>query len=224
MITIGQAQAELGYLLDENEGEAFCLLGMLQTIKIGRDDTAGLYGLIEIVVPAGIGSPWHVHPEEDEWFYVLEGEMTFWVANTRLSLKAGSFAFGPKGVSAHVLRRGLRSEGTRRLRADAVRGTPERSRRAGPRTRPAATARSSPGHGAAHRDREAKRFGDPRPARPPSRVLAHRDQEHAPAGARGSCANSSNDELESRVLTIEPYRQHLSIVERHGSCPLTLPV
>ena len=98
MATIAQERAELGYLLNENEGEAFWLLGMLQTIRIGRDDTAGQYGLIEIVVPASVGSPWHVHPDEDEWFYVLEGEMTFWVADTRLSLKPGSFAFGPKGV------------------------------------------------------------------------------------------------------------------------------
>lgn len=96
--TIAHERAELGYQLDENEGEAFWLLGMLQTIRIGRDDTAGKYGLIEIVVPAGVGSPWHIHPEEDEWFYVLEGEITFWVADRRLSLKAGSFAFGPKGV------------------------------------------------------------------------------------------------------------------------------
>jgi len=31
------------------------------------------------------------------WFYVRE-EHTVWVADTRLSLRAGSFAFGPKGV------------------------------------------------------------------------------------------------------------------------------
>jgi hypothetical protein len=49
-------------------------------------------------VPEGLGSPWHVHPEEDEWFYVLEGALTFWVGDNCLSLKAGSFAFGPKGV------------------------------------------------------------------------------------------------------------------------------
>ena len=49
-------------------------------------------------MPAGIGPPWHVHPEEDEWFYVLEGDLTVWVADTQLSLKAGWFAFGPKGV------------------------------------------------------------------------------------------------------------------------------
>src|SRR2546428_7073275 len=89
-------RATAGYSLGRDEGEAYWLLGMRQTIKIGRDDTAGQYGLLEIVVPAGVGSPWHVHPEEDEWFYVLEGELTFWVAHTSLSLTAGSFAFGLK--------------------------------------------------------------------------------------------------------------------------------
>ena len=95
---ISSERAKLGYGLGKEEGEAFWLLGMLQTIRIGRDDTGGQYGLLEIVVPAGIGSPWHVHPEEDEWFYVLDGSMTFWVGDTKLSLQAGSFAFGPKAV------------------------------------------------------------------------------------------------------------------------------
>jgi quercetin dioxygenase-like cupin family protein len=76
MATIAGKPEQLGYALHESEGEAFWLLGMLQTIKIGRDDTGGAYGLVEIVVPEGLGSPWHVHPEEDEWFYVLEGELT----------------------------------------------------------------------------------------------------------------------------------------------------
>jgi quercetin dioxygenase-like cupin family protein len=91
-------RATAGYSLANHEGEAFWLLGMLQTVRIGRDDTDGQYGLLEIVVPPGIGSPWHVHPEEDEWFYVLDGELSFWVGDTHLSLMAGSFAFGPKGV------------------------------------------------------------------------------------------------------------------------------
>src|SRR5437763_14832882 len=99
MSTITAERAQAGYALAADEGEALWLLGMLQTIKIGRDDTAGAYGIAEIVVPEGMGSPWHVHPEEDEWFYVLEGAMNFWVADTRMSLTAGSFAFGPKGVT-----------------------------------------------------------------------------------------------------------------------------
>jgi quercetin dioxygenase-like cupin family protein len=99
MSTIAQERAEGGYVLDADEGEAFWLLGMLQTIKIGKDDTAGKYGLLEIVVPEGVGSPWHVHPEEDEWFYVLEGELTFWVGGAVTVAPAGSFVFGPRDIA-----------------------------------------------------------------------------------------------------------------------------
>src|SRR3954453_10179137 len=98
MATISPERAQSGYVLDGNEGEAFWLLGMLETVKISGADTGGEYGLIEVVAPEGVGSPWHVHPEEDEWFYVLEGELTVWVADTRHTLTPGSFAFGPKGV------------------------------------------------------------------------------------------------------------------------------
>jgi quercetin dioxygenase-like cupin family protein len=74
MLTVTADRATRGYGLAKDEGEAFWLLGMLETIKIGREDTGGRYGLIEILMPPGLGPPWHVHPEEDEWFYVLDGE------------------------------------------------------------------------------------------------------------------------------------------------------
>ena len=98
MATVALEQATLGYGLGSGEGEAFWLLGMLETLKISGKDTGGQYGLIEVVARPGDGSPWHVHPEEDEWFYVLDGEFAVYVGDTRLSLTAGSFAFGPKGV------------------------------------------------------------------------------------------------------------------------------
>ena len=98
MTTVTPERATLGYGLGADEGEAFWLLGMLETIKISGADTGGEFGLVEIVVRAGEGSPWHVHPEEDEWFYVLEGQFTFHVGDSELTLDAGGFAFGPKGV------------------------------------------------------------------------------------------------------------------------------
>jgi quercetin dioxygenase-like cupin family protein len=73
MTAVADERAKLGYGLGSDEGEAYWLLGMLETIKIGGADTGGAYGLLEIEVRPGEGSPWHVHPEEDEWFYVLEG-------------------------------------------------------------------------------------------------------------------------------------------------------
>ena len=95
-MTVASAErAKDGYLLGKDEGEAHWLLGMLEIVKISGADTNGEYGLLEITVRAGEGSPWHVHPAEDEWFYVLEGEFTVYVGDRRLSLPAGSFAFGP---------------------------------------------------------------------------------------------------------------------------------
>ena len=98
MTVVSAEEAKHGYQLGRDEGEAIWLLGMLEIIKIGGADTNGEYGLLEVTVRAGDGSPWHVHPNEDEWFYVLEGEFTVYVGEERLSLTAGSFAFGPRGV------------------------------------------------------------------------------------------------------------------------------
>jgi quercetin dioxygenase-like cupin family protein len=98
MTTAAEDRATHGYALTHDEGEAFWLAGMLQTVKIGGADTGGRYGLIEVVVPPGLGSPWHVHPEEDEWFFVLEGNLTVYVGDTRADLTTGGFAFGPEGV------------------------------------------------------------------------------------------------------------------------------
>jgi mannose-6-phosphate isomerase-like protein (cupin superfamily) len=98
MAAVTTDSATHGYGLAHDEGEAFWLLGMLQTVKMGRTDSGGRLGLLEIVVPPGHGSPWHVHPEEDEWFYVLDGNITVYVGDRRLDLTTGGFAFGPKGV------------------------------------------------------------------------------------------------------------------------------
>jgi mannose-6-phosphate isomerase-like protein (cupin superfamily) len=98
MTTTAADRATFGYALAHDEGEAFWLAGMLQTVKIAAADTGGRYGLIEVLVPPGLGSPWHVHTDEDEWFFVLEGNLTVYVGDMRVDLTAGGFAFGPTGV------------------------------------------------------------------------------------------------------------------------------
>jgi quercetin dioxygenase-like cupin family protein len=87
-----------GYALANDEGEAFWLLGMLQTVKIGKADAGGQFGLLEIVVPPGLGSPWHVHPGRRRVVLRARRNLTFYVGDTRLDLTTGGFGFGPKGV------------------------------------------------------------------------------------------------------------------------------
>lgn len=47
---------------------------MLETIKISSADTDGHTAWSRSLPRKGDGPPLHVHHEEDEWFYALEGE------------------------------------------------------------------------------------------------------------------------------------------------------
>src|SRR5258708_34246007 len=96
MAAVMEARSQAGYALARDEGEAFWLLGMLQTVKIGKADTDGRFGMLEIVVPEGLGSPWHAHPEEDERFYILDGPLTLWGGDPNPDPTPGGFAVGPK--------------------------------------------------------------------------------------------------------------------------------
>lgn len=71
---------------------------MLLTIKASHASTAGRLTLIEHLAPQGAGSPLHVHRREDEWFYVTEGALTFWVGSQTIAAPAGSFVYGPRDI------------------------------------------------------------------------------------------------------------------------------
>lgn len=87
-----------GFGLDAGAGEATWFMGQLATLKMGSDATNGRAAMLEFVTPAGGGPPFHVHRDQDESFYVLEGEITFYVGDAVIEAKQGSFAFGPRNV------------------------------------------------------------------------------------------------------------------------------
>ena len=88
------------FALGPGEGEALWWMGGLATIKATAEQTGGQYSLVEILVPEFPmeESLLHVHHFEDEGFYILEGEMTFYVGDETIKARPGSFLFGPKDV------------------------------------------------------------------------------------------------------------------------------
>jgi quercetin dioxygenase-like cupin family protein len=84
--------------LTAGEGEALWFLGILVTIKASSESTAGRVAVIEHLAPRGSGSPLHVHHNDDEWFYITEGELTFWVGGQVITAAAGSFVYGPRNI------------------------------------------------------------------------------------------------------------------------------
>ena len=84
--------------LQPDEGEAIWAFGVLATIKASHETTGGRVAVIEHCAPQGAGSPLHVHRREDEWFYVIEGALAFWVGGDVIEAPAGSFVFGPRDI------------------------------------------------------------------------------------------------------------------------------
>ena len=84
--------------LQKGEGDAFWFLGQLVTIKASAETSGGALTLIEVVAGQGPGAPLHVHRNDNEWFFVLEGEMAFWVGGTVIEAPAGSFVYGPREI------------------------------------------------------------------------------------------------------------------------------
>ena len=122
----------------------------------------------EQLAPRGSGSPLHVHHNEDEWFYVLEGELTIWVdGQDDRRAGAGSFVFGPRDVPHTFI---VSSEQARFLLVTEpagfegfVRALADPGGRAGDPARPDGAA----GHGARAPGRRRLRARDPRPSRHP---------------------------------------------------------
>jgi quercetin dioxygenase-like cupin family protein len=86
------------YVLEREEGQAVWFLGALLIMKATNEHTGGAFGLIDHVLPVGFASPYHMHRNEDESFYVLEGEMTFYVGEERVKAESGAFVYGPREV------------------------------------------------------------------------------------------------------------------------------
>jgi len=84
--------------LQDGEGEALWFLGHLLTIKASGATTGGGTAVIENLSAEGPASPLHVHHNESEWFYVLEGELTFWVGGEVIVAPKGAFVFAPVGI------------------------------------------------------------------------------------------------------------------------------
>ena len=71
----------------------------------GGTETGHAFSQIETDDPRGSGPPLHLHHNEDETFYVLEGEVTVLVGEERIDLAVGDYLFGPRGIAhAYVVR------------------------------------------------------------------------------------------------------------------------
>lgn len=66
-----------------------------------REDGAapGGVNLLEQVLPEGFSPPRHIHHNEDEIFYMIEGEIRFVVGDEPVTVRKGDTLVAPKGIA-----------------------------------------------------------------------------------------------------------------------------
>ena len=89
-----QAETSTPYVLPPGGGTALGWFGSTITRKASCPDI----GVTEMVLRPGEEPPFHVHKNEDEWFFLLEGEMTFHVGGENYAGRPGTFASLPRGI------------------------------------------------------------------------------------------------------------------------------
>ncbi len=82
------------YALPAGGGTSLGWFGSTITLKASCREI----GVTEVLMRPGEEPPLHVHKNEDEWFYVLEGEMTFHVGGENYPGGAGAFVSLPRGI------------------------------------------------------------------------------------------------------------------------------
>jgi mannose-6-phosphate isomerase-like protein (cupin superfamily) len=90
------------YALDAEDGEHLSFSGAEFVVKASADITGGAFTIIEEIDP--LDTPLHVHANEDEVFYVLEGEHVFQVGEAEFHAGPGELVFAPRGIP-HAQRR-----------------------------------------------------------------------------------------------------------------------
>ncbi len=68
-------------------------------LKVSGSDTGGSLAVFEQTsVSQGRGTPLHIHPLQDEMFYVIDGEYYFKVGEETFTLTTGDSIFMPKNI------------------------------------------------------------------------------------------------------------------------------
>lgn len=79
------------------------LVGDEYTIKVSAAETNGSLGFVVGLVPPGSGPMAHVHNENDEAFYLLDGELEFLGGDEKFVASAGDFVYVPRGIRHRFL-------------------------------------------------------------------------------------------------------------------------
>jgi quercetin dioxygenase-like cupin family protein len=64
--------------------------------------TGNALAVVEFVFAPGSGFPMHIHHNEEEMLYILEGRLLFVCGGNRIEAEPGTFIFGPRLIPTRL--------------------------------------------------------------------------------------------------------------------------
>src|SRR5919199_1854479 len=91
--------AKTRVVLSPDEGETVWLRKLGIRFMIGGEESEGNFALVEHPIkPRALAAPMHTHRHEDEYTYVLEGEIGVQIGEEVRVARPGDLVFKPRGV------------------------------------------------------------------------------------------------------------------------------
>ena len=84
--------------IPSGDGAHHHFLNHLATVKVGAGDSVSGMNAVEFTAPKGFGPPLHVHREEDELMYVVDGTIRLEFGDDVVRAQAGSMVSLPCGI------------------------------------------------------------------------------------------------------------------------------
>jgi quercetin dioxygenase-like cupin family protein len=85
--------------------QRYRVIGDLLSFLVTGEETDGRYTTLETLVAPGGGPGPHVHADEEESFYVLQGSLTISIGDQTFQASSGDFVHIPRGT-VHALKNG----------------------------------------------------------------------------------------------------------------------
>ena len=86
-------------VLGPTDGRAVQIGGLGVRFMIGAEASEGGFSLVEHpLAPRALGAPMHTHEHEDEYSFVLEGEVGLELGGETVVARPGDLVFKPRGV------------------------------------------------------------------------------------------------------------------------------
>jgi quercetin dioxygenase-like cupin family protein len=103
----GEKNANQVMFVPADTGEAYWVMGTLFTYLVTGAESGGSYFTVIVDMGPEAGPPPHIHHLEEEQFYILEGQLTYFVGEHLFEVRTGDFIHIPRGT-VHSFKNGPR--------------------------------------------------------------------------------------------------------------------